>query len=206
MKIVHKMPNRHPVALNPVFNMPLDAGFMRGNIIQDVSPSQVHDDTSGSPIFTNPGMKFVAASVQQIGSNNIVGLSGTLVSTVSIWVNLDAIGTIEGVFRLNTSDYLQITAGGAIDITGFAGGTAIIYLDGVVATDGVTTIGTNWHHIAITDTVAKDPVSMRYGRTNNAAEYLTGRLGDIRLYAELLTPSQIQSIFDVQRYKYAIST
>ncbi len=204
MNIVHKMPNRQPVALTPVFDMPLDAGFISGVTIQDVSPSQVHSATANSPVFSNPGMKFVAASVQQIGSNNITGLAGTLVSTVSLWVNLDAIGTAEGIFRLNTSDYLQVTAGGAIDITGFAGGTSIIYLDGVVATDGVTTIGTNWHYIAITDTVAKDPVSMRYGRTNNGQEYLTGRLGDIRLYAPVLTPSQIQSVFNVQRYIYGV--
>ncbi len=204
MKIVHKMPNRQPVALTPVFNMPLDAGFMRSNIIQDVSPSQAHDDTAGSPVFTNPGMKFVAASSQSIGSPNMTGLAGTLVSTVSFWIELTAIGTLEGVFRLNPTDTMEVTAGGAIDISGFAGGTAIIYLDTAVATDEVTTIDTAWHHIAITDTVAKDPTSIRLARANNAGNYMTGKLGDVRMYAEILTPSQIQSIFNVQRYKYGV--
>lgn len=198
MNIVHKMPNRQPVAITPVFDMPLDAGFMTGVTIQDLSLNQNHGDAVNSPVFTNPGMQFVDASTQKVGP--IVG--PTTVKTISLWVNLDGLGANEGILRLNGTDRLRI-ASSVISLQGFSGGTTILYLDSVVGTSGVTAVTAEWHHIAITTTLGKNASDLEIGHETTSV-FTTGKIGDVRMYAEVLTPSQIQSIFNIQRYKYGV--
>ena len=140
-----------------------------------------------------PGLVFDGASDQ------IDFASGpSSVSTIIMWLKPTAV-TAEEVIDLNNTDFIEIGAGDIIK-SGFAGGTAIVYIDGVAT----TTIGTTWQMFTITDTVGKDASAgnMTIGVTDTAADFFDGMIGEAMLYDRVLTPAEIKSIYELTKWRY----
>jgi len=121
------------------------------------------------------------------------------VSTVLMWVKPDSITLrTDYPIDLNGTDYLTIV-NGTLTKTGFAGGTAVLYTDGVAAS---TTVTTRWHLIGITDTVAKNASGLDIGRVG--ANYFDGLVGETLLYNKVLNEGEIKNIYNVTRWRYGV--
>ena len=141
----------------------------------DYSLSGFDGTATNGPVPVYPGFDFVAASLMYID----VGTGPTGVMTSSLWVKLDDVAGTEALFRLKATDRVT-TELGVVTLAGFAGGTTILYVDGVVGTFGVTTITAgNWHYIAITNTIAIDATGLRVARTGT--QYSDSVISDFRL-------------------------
>jgi hypothetical protein len=126
------------------------------------------------------------------GAENYVDIGNAALNakTVTIWVNQDDVAGNEYPVDLNGTDYLSIESG-VLTVNGFT--APILYLDGVLATSGVTTITADkWYHIAITDSTAAVTSDMDIGRLN--ASYFAGDLSDVRVYDTVLTSAEISGI------------
>lgn len=129
--------------------------------------------------------------------DNITLDSGpTSVKTVAMWVKPDDIAGTDYPIGLNTTDYLAIVTG-TLTINGFAGGTAIRYVDGVTA----TAVTANWHLIGITNTNAKAASAASMG-SRVSATFFAGIIGETRLYDRVLTPAEMRSVYELTRWRY----
>lgn len=127
-----------------------------------------------------------------------IGTGPTAVKTVSIWVNLADVAGLEGIVELTINDYLAINAG-VVVVVGFT--AADLYVDGVLGTSGVTTVDTNWHHIAITDTTPVNANTFNIGEVNTV--FGEGKIGETMLYDRVLPAAEIKSVYSLQRHRYS---
>lgn len=133
------------------------------------------------------------------GTNNFIdiGNQGSAIKTVVMWVKPDDVAGNDYPIDLNGTDYLTIETG-TLTKNGFAGGSTVLYTDGVVA----TTITANWHCIAITDTSAKTASDLDIGR--ESTNYFNGLIGEVLLSTNVLTPTEIRSLYETSRRRYSV--
>ncbi len=135
------------------------------------------------------------------GSNNFidVGNEGNSIKSVVLWVNPARIVGNDYPIDLNGTDYLSIETG-TLTKNGFAGGTTVLYTDGVAA---ATTITANWHFIAITDTSAKTASDLDIGQVGGVG-FFTGLIGEVLLSTSVLTVTDIVSLYQTSRGRYGV--
>lgn len=190
-----------PSSKGLVFDMPLTGGFLTGGYAVG---AKVRDETGGGfdgtatgvltdiPVPVYPGFDFASASTHYID----IGTGPTSVKTVSLWIKPDGVAGTDTVIDLNGTDFLSI-ATGTLTQNGFAGGTAVLYTDGVAA---ATTITAAWHHIAITDTSAKSASDFDIGR--ETGNYCDGIIAGVRLYSDVLTAVEMKNLYEITKWRY----
>ena len=165
------------------------------SIVWDESQNSLNGTPQASPVPKYPGFALVSGSSQYID----VGTGPSSVKTVAMWIKMDDITAhTDSPIDLNGTDFLTIV-NGVLTKNGFAGGTAILYTDGVAAT--AITLA-KWHHIGITDTSAKNANDLDVGR--ETGNYTDGVVAGVRLYSTLLTPQQMKTLYDLERWRYSI--
>lgn len=177
-----------------VFNMSLAYGFNTGDYLHDETGGGKTGTATNSPVPRYPGFQFTATSSMYID----IGTGPASVKTVALWVNPVAVNVTDSPIDLNGTDFLTIV-NGTLTQNGFAGGTAVLYTDGVAA--AVTVTAGAWYHIAITDTVAKDAADFDIGR--ETANYFDGLIGDVRLYSTVLSAMEMKDLYELQRWRYS---
>ena len=180
-----------PSTVGLVAHYKLWDGFTSGVTVFDYSLGGLTGTATNSPTQQYPGFSFVAGSSQFID----IGTGPTSVSTVLLWVKPGGIGGTNYYIDLNGTDYLTSVFTNLTQ-NGFAGGTAILYVDGEAA----ITVSANWHLIGITDTVAKDASDLDIGRV--ATSYYSGVIGETMLYNRVLTPADIKSVYELTKWRY----
>jgi hypothetical protein len=167
---------------------------MLGSIEWDASQNGLNGTPTNSPVPKYPGFDLTAGSSQYID----VGTGPTSVKTVSMWINMDDVtANTDYPIDLNGTDYLTIV-NGTLTKNGFAGGTAVLYTDGVAAATTIT--AGNWHHIGITDTSAKNANDLDIGR--EGANYTSGMVAGVRLYSSALSAARMKSLYETTRWRY----
>ena len=133
------------------------------------------------------------------GANNFIdiGNQGSAIKTIVMWVKPDDVAGNDYPIDLNGTDFLTIETG-TLTKNGFAGGTTVLYVDGLVA----TTITAKWHCIAITDTSAKTASDLDIGR--ESSNYFNGLIGEVLLSTNVLTPTEIRSLYETSRRRYGV--
>lgn len=119
------------------------------------------------------------------GSNEYVdiGTGPSSVKSISFWV-YPATTTEYFVNLTSTTDYIWANAG-TVTATGLTSPT--IYVNGIQT----TTISTgSWQHIVVTTGTAENASNLDIGRTQDA-NYLEGRIDQVKLYDYALSASQI---------------
>ncbi len=184
--------------------LPSNQGLVCSLAMHDILQSIVFDEAqngfngvpTNSPVPKYPGFDLVSASSMSID----VGAGPTSVKTVAMWVNLDSItANTDYPIDLNGTDFLTVV-NGTLTKNGFAGGTTILYTDGVAA--AVTLTAGRWYHIAITDTSAKNASDMDIGR--ETANFTDGIVAGVKLYDIVLTPTQMKTLYELERWRYQI--
>ncbi len=150
------------------------------------------DPSSGQLLPKFPGYEFNGSS-----TFIDIGNHGGAIKTVVMWVKPDDVAGNDYPIDLNGTDFLTIETG-TLTKNGFAGGTTVLYTDGVVA----TTITANWHCIAITDTSAKTASDLDIGR--ESTNYFNGLIGEVLLSTNVLTPTEIRSLYETSRRRYGV--
>ena len=165
-------------------------------IVWDESQNGLNGTPSGSPVPKYPGFDLVSTSSIYID----IGTGPTSVKTVSMWFKPDDVTAhTDSPIDLNGTDFLTVV-NGTLTKNGFAGGTTVLYTDGVAA--AVTLTAGRWYHIGITDTSAKNANDFDIGR--ETGNYTDGIVAGVRLYSEVLTPVQMKTLYDLTRWKYQI--
>lgn len=118
-----------------------------------------------------------------------VGDTESDVKSIVMWVNPDAVGVTDSIIDLNGTDYITIV-NGTVTKNGFATGTQIIYVDGVVA----SIVTANWHLIILTSTVGFDANDLDIGRKGSS--YFGGLIDSIMLYSVVLSPDDGKRIYN----------
>ena len=166
------------------------------SIVWDESQNSKNGTPTASPVPKYPGFALVSGSSQYID----IGTGPTVVKTTAMWVKMDDITAhTDTVIDLNGTDYLTIV-NGVLTANGFAAGTQVLYVDGVAAATAITLA--KWHHIGITDSTGRDATDLDIGRKD--AAYTDGTVAGVRLYSTLLTPSQMKTLYDLERWRYQI--
>jgi hypothetical protein len=160
----------------------------------DYSQNGLTGDVSGTncaPAY--PGFSFN-------GTDDYIDINTgpTSVSTVAMWIKPDSIiATTDGLIDLNTTDYLTVV-NGTLTKAGFAGGTTVLYVDGVAG----TSVTTNWHLIGITDTVAKNADDMEIGSLTGVATYMAGKIGETWLFSDVKGVDYMKSLYELTKWRY----
>lgn len=195
-----------PSSKGLVFDLPLTGGFVNGGF---AAGAKVQERTNtfpstakgaaltpdDIPIPAYPGFDFTTAKEHYIG----IGAGPASVMTISLWTKPDDVAGNDGLIDLNGADTLSISTG-TLTKTGFAGGTAILYTDAVAAATVVTAA---WHHIAITDTNAKNATGLDIGRIRAGVE-MGGIISEVRLYDRVLSAIEIKDIYRLQKWRYGV--
>ncbi len=180
-----------PSSKGLVAHWPLDI-FRNAETVIDVIGGGATPATL-SPVLKYPGLEFTQTPSKWLN----IGAGPTSVMSSGIWLNLDGVAGSETIYRLLADNILTVEAG-VLTVTGFAGGTNILYLDGEVAISGVTTIDAKWHHVMITDTSAKNASSIRVSRFSDSI------LADFRLYDRVLSAEEIGDIYRMTRGRFNV--
>ncbi|MFT3923849.1 MAG: hypothetical protein QM778_15055 [Myxococcales bacterium] len=93
-----------------------------------------------------------------------------------------------GVLNLNASTHVTFSAQ-ALDVSSFPVGTQV-YVDGVLGNQ----VGPGFHHVVISSPSAIPMSGVEFGRALSSSPYFQGRLDEVRIYAESLTPGQIDAL------------
>ncbi len=171
---------------------PMDNYFSSGAVVFDESLGGFEGTATNSPVPSWPGFSFTAASSMFID----IGAGPSSVKTVSLWVKPVAINVTDTPIDLNGTDYLTIV-NGTLTKNGFAGGTAVLYTNGVAA---AATVIADWTMIGITDTSAKNASDFDIGRKD--AGYNDGLIGDVMLFSTLLTATEMDDLFELTKWRY----
>lgn len=127
-----------------------------------------------------------------------VGTGPSSVNTVLMWTKPDSVEDPSWPIDLNGTDFLKIE-NETLSAAGFAGGTAVLYVDGVASTD---VVGIVWHLVGITDTVAKDASDLDIGK--ETANFASGTIGETMLFDRVLSAADIKSVFELTRERYSV--
>lgn len=183
----------------PLLDGYLSGGFAAGATVQEGTNTYAATavgTVNNIPIPVYPGFDFQAAQSHYID----IGAGPSSVKTVSLWVKEDDIAGNEYPIDLNGTDFISL-ASGVVTVNGFAGGTAILYVDSVVKASGAYTLtALRWHHLVVTDTLAKNASDLDIGR--ETANYYDGVISEVRLYSGVLTPVEVANIFNIQKQRY----
>ena len=186
---------------------PSNQGLVCSLAMHDLLQSIVWDESQNSfngvptaipnaPVPKYPGFELVSANSRSID----IGTGPASVKTVAMWFKPDDVTAhTDTIIDLNGTDYLEVI-NGTLTQNGFAGGTAVLYTDGVAA--AVTLTAGRWYHVGITDTSAKNANDFDIGRKD--AAYTDGIVAGVRLYSTLLTPQQMKTLYDLERWRYQI--
>lgn len=192
--------NRRKIVPRPsdkglVCHLPMYYGFNdNSTLVWDQSQNGKNGTASGSPVPLFPGFDLTAGSSQYVD----VGTGPTSVNTVAMWVKMDDItANTDYPIDLNGTDYLTIV-NGVLTQNGFAGGTAVLYTDGVAAATAISLA--TWHHIGITDTSAKNANDLDIGR--EGANYTSGVVADVRLYSGVLTAADMKTLYELTKWRF----
>ena len=129
-----------------------------------------------------------------------IGTGPTSVKSMTIWMKVADVDGDEYPIDLNGTDYLQI-ASGDVTVNGFT--TAILYVDAEVGVSGTTAIAADtFAFIVITTTTAKNADNFDIGAGGQA--WFEGKIGEVRLYSEVLTVPEIKSIYELTRWRYQV--
>jgi len=133
------------------------------------------------------------------GTDDEIGIATgpSSVSTVLIWVKPDDVAGVDLAMNLNDTDRLSIDTG-TLTKAGFAGGTTVLYTDGIAS----TTVTANWHLVGITDTVAKDASSNAKIGNFDPFQFMAGKIGETMLFDRVLTPAEMKSIYELTKWRY----
>ena len=190
---------RQPSKEGLVCNLSMFYGYSSTVVLGEYN---VHDDsgngydgkTASTPVPQYPG--FAHKTAGNVGIN--IGTGPTSVKTTALWIKPNDVAGTDSLIQLNGTDYLTVVTGTlTASIGGFLGGVSVKYVDGVAG----TTLTANWHHIAITDTSAKNASVCRTGDVNSAT--LDGSIADIRLYDRVLTADEMKSLYDLTKCRYS---
>ncbi len=166
------------------------------------SPGKVFDYSLGGFEGTITGAGVIPAypgfSFDNLTDFISVGTGPSSVSTVLQWMNPADIAGTDFPISLSATDFLSI-ATGTLTKSGFAGGTTVLYVDGITGT-GVTA---NWHLIGITDTVAKNASLLRIGFVQPGPPLsYEGLIGETFLFDRVLSPADVKSIYEITKWRY----
>lgn len=181
-----------PSGLGLVCSIPMEFGLTTSTVLFDETGGGFDGTATNSPVAKFPGFEFTAASSMYID----IGSGPTSVKTVLLWIKPDDVAGTDTPIDLNGTDFLTIETG-TLTKNGFAGGTTVLYTDGVAA---ATTVTAAWHHIAITDTNAKNATDFDIAR--ETGNYFDGLIADVLLFNRVLPADEITSIYYSQRQKY----
>ena len=182
----------HPEPANQGLACSLSMYGQIESLVFDESQNSLNGAPTNAPIPNYPGFDLTAASSQYID----VGAGPASVRTVAMWFKPDGVAGTDSPIDLNGTDFLTVVTG-TLTKNGFAGGTTVLYTDGVAAT--AVTAGA-WHHIGITDTLAKNATDLDVGR--ETANYTDGVVAGVRLYSTVLTPADMKTLYEVTRWRY----
>lgn len=197
------MANKHHMRLRPssvglVCDLPL-TNVVTGVLYRDRTGNGFTGTATNGPVVSYPGTKFDRTSDQFVD----VGAGPTSVSTLAFWIKPTDFGALQRAMDLNGTDYIQLAnASGVITAVGFAGGTAILYIDSVVGTSGVAALTTNWQHVVVTDTVAKNASDFDIGRRDTFE--VSAGIAEVRLYSTVLAAHEVRNLFEAQRWRYRV--
>ena len=166
------------------------------SIVFDESQSGFNGVPKNSPVPLYPGFDLTAGTSHSID----VGTGPTVVKTTAMWVKMDDItANTDYPIDLNGTDFLTVV-NGALTANGFAAGTQVLYVDGVAAATAISLA--KWHHIGITDTTGRDASDLDIGR--ETANFTSGVVAGVRLYSIVLTPQQMKTLYDLERWRFQI--
>lgn len=112
-----------------------------------------------------------------------VGTGPTAVNTVAFWVYPET--TTEYFLNLtSTTDYVWVNTG-TVTATGLSSPT--IYVNGVISS---TLVADQWQHVAVVTSTSENASNLDIGRTQDA-NYLEGKIDDVRIYNYARTPDQV---------------
>ncbi|GEM_PF-6298357 len=144
--------------------------------------------TAASSINWEPGKFGSALDFDGVDGYVDIGTGPISVKSISFWVNPTT--TTEYFVNLtSTTDYIWANAG-TVTATGFSSPT--IYINGVKSTS--ITAGV-WQHITVISDTAENASNLDIGRTADA-NYLQGKIDDVRLYDYTLSPDQIIQVMN----------
>jgi len=119
-----------------------------------------------------------------------IGKAYNGVKSISFLLKVDDVtSNTDYVLGLNDTDYVSIVDG-TVTLNGFSGGTNTIYVDSSQA----TTVDTEWHHIFITSTTARNASNCDLGRTQSNNSYnMVGNLDEVAFTSDIKTPADFFS-------------
>lgn len=120
-----------------------------------------------------------------------IGNQTDSILTISMWVNEDSIAGNDYPIDLNGTDYISIETA-TVTKNGFAGGTQVIYVDGVVA---ATVTAGNWHHIVLTTTTGKTASDLDIGRLEGTG-YFDGLIDNVMLFNRALSEKEVKILYN----------
>ncbi len=186
---------RHPKpgTLGLVANYRLWAGLVKPLTVFDYSQNGLTGTTTGTNIVpAYPGF-----SLNGTDDYIDVGTGPSSVSTVVMWFKPDDVtANTDYPIDLNGTDFLTVV-NGTLTKNGFAGGTAVLYTDGVAA---AATVGLAWHLIAITDTVAKNATDFDIGK--ETANFSAGSIGEVWLYSDVKSVDDMKNLYELTKWRY----
>ena len=115
------------------------------------------------------------------------------VKSIAIWCNPDAVDVTDYLIDLNGTDYITIVSGTVIK-NGFATGTQIIYVGGIVA----STVTANWHLIVLTSTVGFTADDLDIGQVGGVG-YFDGLIDNVMIFNIELSAEQVKQIYNAGR-------
>lgn len=113
------------------------------------------------------------------------GNTGTILRTISFWINLDS--TTEKILELKANVYVYVS-GGTLTVSGFAG-TVTFYVDGLKTT---TIAASSWVNVVLTSDTNEDGSAFVVGR--NGATYGDFIFDELRIYSDVKTPYEIRQL------------
>ena len=189
MKEKYRKPQISTVGL--IAHYKLWVGLTEGSTVFDYSLNGLVGTPSGTDVApAYPGFSFN-------GTDDFIdiGTGQEVVRTVLLWVNPTDVAGNDYPIDLNGTDFLTIETG-TLTKNGFAGGTTILYVDGVAA----TTVTANWHLVGITDTLKKNATDFDIGK--ETANFFDGKIGEVILSSLVLSPAAVKSIYELTKWRY----
>ena len=185
---------RHPEAsdFGLVARYKLWAGNTGATTVFDYSLNGLVGTESGTDIKpAYPGFSFN-------GTDDFIdiGTGPSSAKTVVLWVNPSGVAGNDYPVDLNGTDFLTIETG-TLTKNGFAGGTAVLYTDGVAA---ATTVTAAWHLIGITDTSAKNATDFDIGK--ETANFFTGVIGEVWLFSDVKSAVDMKNLYELTKWRY----
>jgi len=119
-----------------------------------------------------------------------IGNQGSDVKSIAMWCRPDAINVTDYLIDLNGTDYITIV-NGTVTQNGFATGTQVIYVDGIVA----STVTANWHLVVLTSTDGFTASDLDIGRLEGGG-YFDGLMDNVMIFSKELTPDEIKRIYN----------